>query len=101
MPSNKIGQQMMQQKHAVDDGSGAEDDQTYLPRVFFYNCVDTIHFCKFTSYLKIEQVILIGIFECYKIYFCNINFYIIYWLYTHPVEIKHSFYLTVVECPTM
>ena len=42
--SDKIGRQMMQQKQAADDGSGAEDDQTYLPRVFFYNCIDTIHF---------------------------------------------------------
>ena len=33
MARDKIGQQMMQQKQAVDDGSGAEDDQTYLPTV--------------------------------------------------------------------
>jgi hypothetical protein len=32
--SNKIGWQMMQQKQAADEGSGAEDDQIYLPRVF-------------------------------------------------------------------
>jgi hypothetical protein len=30
MASDKIGQQMMKQNQAVDDGSGAEDDQTYL-----------------------------------------------------------------------
>ena len=33
--SDKIGRQMMQRKQAADDGSGAEDDQMYLPRVFF------------------------------------------------------------------
>jgi hypothetical protein len=32
--SNKIGRQMMQRKQVADE-SGAEDDQTYLPRVFF------------------------------------------------------------------
>ena len=38
MAVDKIERQMMKQKQAADNGSGAEDDQMYLPRVFFYNC---------------------------------------------------------------
>jgi hypothetical protein len=58
--SDKIGRQMMQQKQAANDGS----------REYFFITVDTIHFCKFTSLLAIEQFILIGIFECFKIVEC-------------------------------
>jgi len=54
--SDKIGRQMMQRKQAADDGSGAEDDQMYLPRVFFYNCIQFI-FVNSLVYLQIEQFI--------------------------------------------
>ena len=55
---------MMQQKQAADEGSGAEDDQIYLPRVFLWLQIQFI-FVNTPVYLQIEQFILIGMFECY------------------------------------